>query len=462
MKIAILGFASQGQSSYNYWNTDNEITICDRDESIKVPAGSSSQLGKDYLKDLDRFERVIRTPFLHPRDILAANPESPQILDKVWSNTNEFLKVCPTKNIIGVTGTKGKGTTSTLITKMLEAAGEKVHLGGNIGTPPLDLLVASSYSQTNSETDKMAGTYGAGVMATANQPGIQPTDWVVLELANFQLIDLKLSPHIGVCLMVEPEHLDWHEDYDEYVNAKQQLFINQTTDDLAIYYAYNEDSLSVADASEGRLVPYLKAPGAVIENDIVCIGGKEICKTSDLKLLGKHNWQNVCAAVTAVWQITQNIEAIASALTTFSGLEHRLELIRELDGVKYYDDSFGTTPSTAQVAIEAFSEPKVIILGGSNKGATYEHLAKTVANSNVRAVICVGVTGPAIAEALKHASYTNIFEAGNTMPEIVATAKAQAKSGDIVLLSTGCASFDLFKNYKDRGEQFKSAVLTLS
>jgi UDP-N-acetylmuramoylalanine--D-glutamate ligase len=442
MKIAILGFAGQGQSAYEYWREGNEITICDQDESIQLPDGVGKKLGSDYLKSLGQYDLLVRTPALHPRSIVEANSETPNILEKVTTVTNEFFRVCPTKNIIGVTGTKGKGTTSTLIAKMLEAAGKRVHLGGNIGTPPLNML----------------------------KNDVQPDDWVVLELANFQLIDLKTSPHIAVCLMVEAEHMDWHKDLEEYIAAKQQLFVHQAKEDIAIYYAKNENSLNVADSSSGKLIPYFAPPGAIIENDDVVIDGQNVCSTDELKLLGQHNWQNVCAAVTAVWQVTQDVNAMRSVLTSFVGLEHRLEFVREIDDVKYYDDSFGTTPGTAQVAIEAFAQPKVLILGGSDKGADYDELAKTVQKNNVRAVISIGVTGPAITETLNQAGFTNVFEGGSNMAEIVAAAQAQAQAGDIILLSTACASFDMFKNYQDRGfknyqdrgEQFKKAVQALA
>lgn len=444
MKIAILGYGDQGVAAYEYWGRDgNEITICDKDVNLQVPAGVSTQLGNDYLKDLGRFELLVRTPALHPRDIVEANSED--ILQKVTSVTNEFFKVCPTKNIIGVTGTKGKGTTSTLIAKMLEASGKRVHLGGNIGIPPLDML---------------------------NPPAggnIQPDDWVVLELANFQLIDLKYSPHIAVCLMVEPEHMDWHGDMNEYITAKKQMFIHQKPDDIAIYYANNDNSSSVADASLGKQIPYYETPGAFVADHGIHIDGNSICKTSELKLLGKHNWQNVCAAVTAVWvalnpakdQTAQLVDAIRSVLTSFEGLEHRLEFVREIEGIKFYDDSFGTTPETAIVAIEAFEQPKVVILGGSDKGAQYDKLALAVKNNNVRAVIIIGQTGPAIADALRTVGFELIIDGGNTITDIVNAAKSIAQAGDVILLSTGCASFGLFKNYKDRGDQFKQAVQEL-
>lgn len=428
MKIAILGYGAQGRSAYEYWREGNEITVRDGNEQIELPPGVEKRLGPDHLKGLEEFDLIVRSPIVHPRDIAAAN--SPAILDKVTTVTNEFFRVCPTKNIIGVTGTKGKGTTSTLIAKMLEAAGKQVHLGGNIGIPPLDLL----------------------------RDGIQPEDWVVLELANFQLIDLNYSPRIAVCLMVAPEHLDWHADEAEYFAAKSQLFEHQTSGDTAIYFAENAVSKQIAGHGDGRKIPYFAEPGAAVKDNVIVINGQRVCATAELKLLGKHNWQNACAAVTAVWQITQDVEAMCGVLTSFSGLEHRLELVRELDGVRYYNDSFGTTPETAMVAIQAFREPKVVILGGSDKGADYGTLAKVVSESNIRKVLLIGEQAGRIGAALQAAGVTNTMPGGTNIDEIVATARAAAQPGDVVLLSPACASFDMFKNYKDRGDQFKRAV----
>lgn len=431
MKIAILGFGLQGQSAYTYWHADNDITICDHKEDLRPPEGVSTQLGADYLHDLDRFDLIVRSPLVHPDDIVAAN--SPETLEKVTTVTNEFFRICPTKNIIGVTGTKGKGTTSTLITKMLEATGKRVHLGGNIGIAPLDML----------------------------EGNIGPEDWVVLELANFQLIDIEHSPHIGVCLMITAEHLDWHANEEDYFVSKSQMFMHQTPDDIAIFYANDSVSRRIAHVGSGQKIPYFEDPGALIQNESITIDGQVICNVSELKLLGKHNWQNVCAAVTAVWQIVQDTAAMRSVLTSFEGLEHRLEPVRVLDGVRYYNDSFGTAPSTAIVALEAFKEPKVIILGGSDKGADYGDLAKTVAASNMRKVLLIGEQAERIKQALLAAGVSRemIQPGGKNIDEIVATARAKAQPGDVVLLSPACASFDMFKNYKDRGEQFKRAVL---
>jgi UDP-N-acetylmuramoylalanine--D-glutamate ligase len=432
MKIAIVGYGKQGFSAYQYWRADNEITLRDKELIVNPSSNVEIQCGANYLENLNDFDLIIRSPKVHPRDIVAANGEA--ILQKVTTNTNEFFSVCPTTNIIAVTGTKGKGTTCTLITKMLEESGKQVHLGGNIGTPPLDLLAEN----------------------------IVKEDYVVLELANFQLIDLKYSPHIAVCLMVVPEHLDWHSDMNEYVYAKQQMFAHQTANDIAIYFAGDERSRTIASLSVGHLVPYYKDPGAIVEDSQIKIANQTICQVSDLKLLGRHNWQNVCAAVTAVWQETQDIKAMRSVLTTFSGLPHRLELVRELNGVKYYDDSFGTTPETAIVAIQAFEQPKIVILGGSDKGSDYSILAREVAKSNIRKVILIGEMAETIKAELVKAGFNNFMVSGDNIVVIVALAQAEAQDGDVVLLSTACASFDMFTNYEERGERFKEAAASLS
>ncbi|HSD55743.1 MAG TPA: UDP-N-acetylmuramoyl-L-alanine--D-glutamate ligase [Candidatus Saccharimonadales bacterium] len=430
MKVAIVGFETEGKLNYEYWKAKGaEITICDRDAAKAVPGDAQMQLGNGYLQNLDRFDIIVRTAGLNPNLILGANAN---VTDKITTAINEFLRVCPTKNVIGITGTKGKGTTSTLITKMLEATGKEVFLGGNIGVSPFEFL------------DKLT-----------------PDSWVVLELSSFQLYDLKRSPHLAVCLMVVPEHLNWHSDMDDYITAKSQLFAHQAATDTAIYFADNEISHRIASSSPGAKISYYASPGAYVEDDHIIIDDQQVCDVHELRLLGQHNWQNACAAVTTVWQVTQDVAAIRSVLTTFTGLEHRLEFIREVDNVKYYDDSFGTTPETAVVAIKAFTEPKVVILGGSDKGAAFDELAKAVKENNVRHAVLIGDVAPQIKLALQNVGFNDFTGGGTTMPEIVRAAQVAAKPGDIVLLSTGCASFGLFENYKDRGNQFQQVVGTL-
>lgn len=443
MKVAIVGYGVEGVASYEYFTRHgHEVTICDQAADLQVPAGARTHLGDDYLNALDRFDLIVRTAGMHPKVILDKNPG---VAGKITTQLNEFLRVCPTRHLIGITGTKGKGTTSTLTAKMLEASGKDVYLGGNIGVPLFAFL------------DKLT-----------------PESWVVLELSSFQLIDVQFSPHIAACLMVVPEHLNWHADLEEYLAAKSQLFAHQQEDDIAIYFADNNRSRLIAAVGEGQKIPYFAPPGAFVRDGAIVIDDQTICKTDELKLLGQHNWQNACAAVTAMWFSLSSVEgeagvpdiaALRSVLTTFSGLEHRLEFVRELDSVKYYDDSFGTTPETAIVAIEAFAQPKILILGGSDKGARYDELARTVARSNVRKVVLIGSEGPKLQKALETAGFhdfTPVITGREKMPDIIKTARQNAQPGDVVLLSVACASFDMFNDYKDRGNQFKQAVSNLT
>ena len=225
MKVAILGYGLQGKSAYRYYRAKNaEITICDMNEELaeELPSDVSYQLGVDYLLGLHEFDVIVRSPRLHPKDILVANASHPEVMKKITSATNLFFEEIETP-VIGVTGTKGKGTTVLIIKEVLEHAGYSVVVGGNIGVSPLDVLDES-----------------------------KTADYIVLELSNFQTIDMNYSPHISICLPITPEHLDWHTDYEEYVDAKAQMFVNQGDGDLSIYSLDNADSRKAASKSPAR------------------------------------------------------------------------------------------------------------------------------------------------------------------------------------------------------------------
>jgi UDP-N-acetylmuramoylalanine--D-glutamate ligase len=404
-----------------------------------LPNYVTPKLGPDYLSGLDNFDVIVRSPGVHPRELVAAN--SPEILQKVTTCINEFFAKCPAP-IIGVTGTKGKGTTSTLIYEMLLASGKKPFLGGNIGIVPLNFLHE----------------------VTADSV-------VVLELSSFQLIDFTGHPRIAVCLMVAPEHLDWHANKEEYFAAKERLFAQLTVDDRLVFNGANGTTTRIISASQASKIPYYvplagqenrKTQGAYVLEDTIYYQDTAICNINEVGLLGRHNLENVCAAITAVWPvISGNIEAIRKIVSNFKGLEHRLELVREVSGVQYYNDSFATTPEATIAAVRAFKQPKVLILGGHDKGIPFFDLVGELTHANVRQIIYIGDTGPKIAEMLTNHGVENVSAGGNTMTEIVTHAKGFAQPGDVVLLSTACASFGLFKDYKDRGNQFKQAVKVL-
>ncbi len=451
MRIGIVGWGIEGQSAFNFFGPQHEYLIVNEHPRDDFPAPSgkiklqflkserpigmvSNVADLSYLKGLNTCDKIVYSPTSY-KNLQAVYGSNKNFWTKTTTVQNLFFENVRTKNIIGVTGTKGKGTTCTLLTKILQASGKKVHLGGNVGISMLNLLKA-----------------------------VKKDDWVVLELSNFQLHDFKFSPHIAVCLMIVPEHLDWHPSMAEYVKAKSNLFKHQNPGDIAIYFPENKYSTQIAKSSPGTLIPYFKNPGAHLRSDGMIVVGQEdteIISSADIKLPGKHNLHNICAAITASWQVIQKPEAIAKVLASFSGLEHRLELVRELDGVQYYDDSFGTTPETAIVALEAFSQPKVVILGGSDKGVPFDKLADAVVKNNVRQVILIGEVAGHLGILLKNRNFTKTVTGLSKMPVIVAAARIAAQPGDVVLLSTGCASFGLFRDYKDRGNQFKKSVLAL-
>ncbi|RTK94559.1 UDP-N-acetylmuramoyl-L-alanine--D-glutamate ligase [Candidatus Saccharibacteria bacterium] len=439
MRIAVIGYGRQGRAAVEYWGEDNEVTVCDSNENLELPDNVDRQLGKDYLKDLDRFHWIIRGPIIHPDDIVAANGK--QILKKITTTTEEFIRVCPAP-IIGVTGTKGKGTTSSLITKILETAGKKVHLGGNIGIAPLEMLKWK----------------------------IKPSDWVVLELANFQLIDLGLSPKIAVCLMVVPEHLDWHRDMAEYVGAKQNLFRHQSSKDLAIFNRLSDFSGEVVEVSPALKLSYevpavgqnpAEKNGAYVLGEDIYMDDEKVCSISEVNLLGRHNLENVCAAIAATWDLIDNDASVVQrALKDFVGLPHRLERVRSFRDVTFYNDSFAATPEAAVAAMHAIPGDKVMILGGFDRGLDMSVFAKGIQDEpTVKKALLVGQTAPRIADELTKAGFTNFVQLeAKDMQTIVAAGLAATKAGQAVVLSPGCPSFDMFKNFEDRGLQFKKEV----
>ena len=429
MRIAIAGYGAEGKSNYAYWNQKgHQVVIVDERElsDADAPHDVSVITGEGVFKRLDGFDIVVRTAGLAPRKI--------QTDGKIWSATNEFFEKCPAK-IIGVTGSKGKGTTSSLITHILRASGKNVHLVGNIGVPALDIL-----------------------------DSIVSDDLVVYEMSSFQLWDIERSPHVAVVLHIEADHLDVHTDFEEYVVAKSNITTYQTTTDRVVYNLSNSCSEQIARKSVGQRIPYPSDRAVHVVGEYFFYQDRELCSIENLQLPGRHNVENACAAITAAWPWVQDGLVIAEGLRSFNGLPHRLKFVREVEGVKYYDDSIATTPGSAIAAINAFVEPKVLILGGSPKGADFTELSKITVGGNVKKVLLIGEEARRINEALEREGYGAIEVLGEsvTMAQVVDVACESAERGDVVILSPSCASFGMFKNYSDRGEQFVSAVENLT
>lgn len=424
MKIAIAGYGAEGEVSYAYWNTpDNQVVIVDeKTPSRELPYDSSSIIGEEAYTKLNGFDLVIRTPGLSPSKITTDG--------KIWSATNEFFAHCPAP-IIGVTGSKGKGTTSSLIAGILRAAGKTVHLLGNIGVPALGVL-----------------------------PNITEDDIVVYELSSFQLWDLERSPQVAVVLYIEPDHLDVHTDFNEYVEAKAQITTSQSTVDRAVYNATNPIATQIAKRSVGQLLPYPSVRGVHVQDGSFYYGDQILCSLDNLLLVGRHNQDNACAAITATWPWVQDPIVIAEGLRSFDGLPHRLKFVGEVDSVKYYDDSIATTPGSAIAAINSFDERVTIILGGHDKGGDMTELIQQCHEKQV-SVVAIGKNRQKIAELCAKYGVECGVEPGD-MLAIVRRAAIEAERGSVVILSPAAASFDMFKNYADRGEQFIAAVSNLA
>lgn len=388
----------------------------------------------DYLDKVKNYEVAFRTPGVrsnYPELITARNAGT-----VFTSQIEEFFDLCPGK-IIGVTGTKGKGTTSTLIHDILKANGTDVYLGGNIGVPAISFL-----------------------------DDLKDNSVVVLELSSFQLQTLKKSPNIAVVLNITSEHLDYHRDNAEYREAKSNIVSHQTENDYAVLsddYDVPRGFAKLTLANKYFSSRNHKTNGCYVDdkdNVVLNVEGENaiIANFSEIKLRGRHNLENVTAASLASYLAGIKPEIISETVKTFTGLEHRLELVRDVKGVKYYDDSFSTVPETAIAALDSFNEPVILIAGGSNKNSNYVEFGQKIADLNVKAIILIGEMAEQIKASIPDNFKGEIVLELTKMNEMVEKAAELAFSGDVVLLSPACASFGLFEDYKDRGNQFKREV----
>ena len=421
------------------------ILACDKRERDKlgedadkaIEYGAELRLGETYLTDLNA-DIIFRTPgmkFYMPELVNAKNNGT-----VITSEMEVFFDLCPCK-IIAVTGSDGKTTTTTIISEILKKQGYTVHLGGNIGRPLLPDI----------ET-------------------ISPDDVAVVELSSFQLISMRKSPDIAVVTNLAPNHLDIHKDMQEYIDAKKNIVLHQNGFGKAVLNLDNDISNDFEPYTRGQVLKFSRRNkvnnGAYMSENgdiIVSEYGSEsvIMKASDIKIPGLHNIENYLAAICVVWGMA-SAETIKDVAVNFNGVEHRAELVRELDGVKYYNDSIASSPTrTALGTLSLYDEKIIIIAGGYDKHIPYEPLGPVI-NSKVKTLILLGATAPKIEAAVKGAdnydpAAINIINVTN-MEEAVAAAAREAREGDIVSLSPASASFGLYKNFEERGNHFKAIV----
>jgi len=414
-----------------------DVTACDKRSETELGAlygelsamGVKFKLGENYLSELD-FDLVFRTPGLHPMHLEGAKASGAI----VTSEMEAFFALCPCP-IIAVTGSDGKTTTSTLISELLKAEGYTVHLGGNIGTPLL-----------------------------CSVPEMSKEDIVVLELSSFQLHSMNCRPDVAVITNISPNHLDVHPDYEDYQLAKKSIFLRQSESDRLVLNLDNE--LTAACAAEAkssvsffsRLAEVEK--GCCLRNDAIYLNGEHIVDKKDILIPGEHNVENYMAAIAATEGLVSR-DSVRSVAMSFGGVEHRIELVRELRGVRYYNDSIASSPTRTVAGLKSFPEKVILIAGGYDKQIGFEPLADEAVKS-VKALFLCGHTAEKIKTALEaHPDYDPaklpiiIME---DFTETVLAASESAVPGDVVILSPACASFDKFKNFAERGKRFKEII----
>lgn len=443
-KIGILGLGREGIAAAKFFQNKNKLILLEDKEIQDLPQHLQAEIdrikakkyfGGNFPNNLT-LDYLTRSPGVRPNHPFLIGQKKKGT--KITSVTNLFFQLCPCP-IIGVTGTKGKGTTSTLIYELLKSQGLDAHLAGNIGLPAIETL-----------------------------PKLNKKSLVVLELSSFQLMDLGKSPHIAVVLMVTSEHLDWHKSTDEYLVAKQSIVKFQSPADFKVINTDYPNSLKIGKKGPGKPIFFSlnrkKDSVSVEQGKIISRlspSEESITETEKILLPGKHNLQNVMAAVAVAKLLGVENKNIRKVLVSFKGLKYRLQLVGEKNGIRFFNDSFSTTPETTIAAIESFSSPKILILGGSGKNSDFTTLAKKiVSDDSIKALILIGDEALRIESAIKVAGgFSSIVSKGlKTMYEIVEKSYEFAKSGDVIILSPACASFGMFANYEDRGEQFTREV----
>ena len=435
-KIAVLGLGVSNRPLVRLLlEFGCDVTGCDRTPREKLDAevlelenmGCQLRCGDTYLECVEA-DVLFRTPGMHP-----GNPAIRGLAEKgayVTSEMEVFFEVCPCQ-LIAVTGSDGKTTTTTLISEMLKADGKTVWLGGNIGTPLLPLV-------RQMKTD----------------------DFAVVELSSFQLMDMTRSPARAVVTNLSPNHLDVHKDMEEYVEAKKNIFAFQNENGLLVLN--HDNAITDAFTGNGKTVKFSRQGTAhvCLNGDVITRGGEEVLKTADILLPGVHNIENYMAAIAAVEGLVSD-ETIRHVAQNFGGVEHRIELVRIKDGVRFYNDSIASSPSRTIAGLRSFKEKVILIAGGYDKHIPYDVLGPEVCEHVKKLFLC-GATAGQIRSAVENC--------GGELPEItdcgdfesaVRAAAAAAREGDVVLMSPASASFDQFKNFMIRGEFFKKIVKEL-
>lgn len=445
-RVAIIGLGVSNIPLLDYFHDKkSKVTVFDSREIEKIPKEIMDKVteysmefsfGKNYLSKLIGYELIIRSPSCLPTKEELIEEEKRGAL--ITTEVELLMKMCPCK-IIGVTGSDGKTTTTTLISEILKKAGYVCYTGGNIGKP----LFTELYK-------------------------ITPKDIVVLELSSFQLMGMEVSPDIAVITNISQNHLDVHKDFEEYVEAKKNIYRYQNEEGIVVLNYDNKITKECSIFVKGKVIFFSSRQkldnGYIVDGEIIkeCDDKlrKHVLNTNDIHLKGIHNFENICAAIAATKTLVDLDTAVAS-IEEFKGVPHRIEFVKEINGVKWYNDSASSTPSRTISGLNAFNKKVILIAGGSDKNLDYTPLAEPILNK-VKTLVLMGKTSEKIFEAVKAESERqnrdiNIYFA-DSLTQAIILAKRHAKESDIVLFSPASASFDMFKNMYDRGDQFRNII----
>lgn len=445
-KVAIIGLGVSNLPLLKYmYYQKADVTVFDQKEEEKIEKKNIDEvkkynfkmsLGKDCMKNLNGFDIIFRSPsFLPTRPELVKEKNRGAI---VTSEIEMLMKLTPSK-IIGVTGSDGKTTTTSLIYSILKEAGYNTYLGGNIGIPLF------------TKVEEM-----------------KPEDIVVLELSSFQLMGMEVSPNIGVITNITPNHLNIHKDYNEYIEAKKTIFKHQNENDVIVLNYDNEITRECAKEANSKVIFFSGKEklenGFIVDGNTIkeCEDGirKHILDTKDVQLRGEHNYENIATALAATKDLVST-EIAVKAIKKFKAVEHRLEFVREIDGCRWYNDSVSSSPTRTIAGLKSFDEDIVLIAGGYDKNLDYTPIAKPILDK-VKTLILLGQTSGKIFDAVKkeeenQGKKIKIYMCDN-LKDAVNLAKKSAVKGQVVLFSPASASFDMFKNFAERGKIFKKLV----
>lgn len=448
-KVAIIGLGVSNIPLLDYLHSlGARITVFDKREIDNIDKKILDKItnnniefsfGKNYFSKLLGFDIIFCSP--------TCRIDTPELIKEakrgaiITSEIEMLLELCPGKTI-GITGSDGKTTTTSLIYEIIKKQGYNCYLGGNIGIPLFTKI------------DEM-----------------KPEDVVVLELSSFQLMNMKISPEIAVVTNISPNHLDFHKSYQEYIDSKKNIFKYQDENGILVLNYDNEITREFAKEAKGKVVFFSSknklTDGVILDEGIIKICDnklrKHVLNTKNLKLRGVHNYENACAAIAATSTIVSTDSQI-EAITEFPGVKHRLEFVKEINGVKWYNDSIGTSPTRTIAGLNSFDEKIVLIAGGYDKHLDYKPIAKPILD-NVSVLILMGQTAEkiklAVEEEMKNTNKKIEIYHCDTLSETVNLAKKIARKGEIVLFSPASASFDMYKNFEERGDKFKAIVNSL-